>query len=78
MYDVTRSGNVYKPKKAHAKTIGDVFRLFASTKRGKAAVPFAGLNLPGCFPLSGRVLLASLDKGLVEWPGLGQLAEAGV
>lgn len=72
MYDVTHSGNAYKPKKAHVKDIDDGFRLFTSTKREEAAVSFAGSNLPGCFPLPARVLLARVwPRGCVSLQELG-------
>lgn len=72
MYDVTRSSNAYKPKKVHVKAIDNVFRLFASTKREEAAVPFAGSNLPGCFPLPGRVLLTRVwPRGCLSLQELG-------
>lgn len=57
-YHVTRSGSAYEPKKARAKTVGEVFGLSASTERGEAAGAFAGSNLGGCFPCPGRGLLA--------------------
>lgn len=58
MYHVTPSGSAYEPKKACAKTVGEVFRLSASTERGEAAGAFAGSNLGGCFPCPGQGLLA--------------------
>lgn len=73
MYDAMCSGNIYRPKKVCTKTVKDVFRLSASTKR-RSCCSLCRLEPTGCLPLPSRALLARPAKVLVECPGLGEFA----